>query len=176
MGRRTPFLASSGILPEDGPWRPRGRSALAEASNEVTRVKGAYQQRFVLPSRGVLHSILIYLVGEEGFEPTRDVIPADFKSASSAGSDTRPSPRNSTWVSGAVQMMLPACVAQGGWRRRADSNRRMGVLQTPALPLGYVASGWRMEREMGLEPTAFSLARRRSTSELLPHDAICGQC
>ncbi len=33
---------------------------------------------------------LIYLVGEEGFEPTRDVIPADFKSASSAGSDTRP--------------------------------------------------------------------------------------
>ena len=56
----------------------------------------------------------------------------------------------------------------GWWRRRADSNRRMGVLQTPALPLGYVASSFRMEREMGLEPTTFSLARRRSTSELLP--------
>src|SRR5690242_16136053 len=45
----------------------------------------------------------------------------------------------------------------------------MGVLQTPALPLGYVASKFDMEREMGLEPTTFSLARRRSTSELLPH-------
>src|SRR2546428_5378218 len=54
------------------------------------------------------------------------------------------------------------------WRRRADSNRRMGVLQTPALPLGYVASNLHLEREMGLEPTTFSLARRRSTSELLP--------
>lgn len=48
----------------------------------------------------------------------------------------------------------------------------MGVLQTPALPLGYVATTSNLEREMGLEPTAFSLARRRSTSELLPH-AIC---
>ncbi len=26
-----------------------------------------------------------------------------------------------------------------GWRRRADSNRRMRVLQTLALPLGHVA-------------------------------------
>jgi hypothetical protein len=26
------------------------------------------------------------------------------------------------------------------WRRRADSDRCIGVLQTPALPLGYVAS------------------------------------
>jgi hypothetical protein len=25
-------------------------------------------------------------------------------------------------------------------RRRADSNRRIGVLQTPALPLGYTAT------------------------------------
>jgi hypothetical protein len=55
------------------------------------------------------------------------------------------------------------------WRRRPDSNRRMGVLQTPALPLGYAADT--LEREMGLEPTAFSLARRRSTSELLPLNA-----
>src|SRR2546423_1534601 len=27
----------------------------------------------------------------------------------------------------------------GHWRRRSESNRRVGVLQTPALPLGYVA-------------------------------------
>ena len=69
------------------------------------------------------------------------------------------------------QLSAATCsVQEEWWRRRADSNRRMGVLQTPALPLGYVASKFDMEREMGLEPTAFSLARRRSTSELLPHD------
>ena len=44
----------------------------------------------------------------------------------------------------------------------------MGVLQTPALPLGYVATNTALEREMGFEPTTFSLARRRSTPELLP--------
>jgi hypothetical protein len=33
---------------------------------------------------------MCYLVGEVGFEPTRGIAPADFKSASSAGSDTRP--------------------------------------------------------------------------------------
>ncbi|GEM_PF-932735 len=53
------------------------------------------------------------------------------------------------------------------WRRRPDSNRGMGVLQTPALPLGYAALV-SMERETGLEPATFSLARRRSTTELLP--------
>src|SRR5205807_10646740 len=85
----------------------------------------------------------------------RPIRPADFKSASSAGSDTRPGTRVRRWM-------------ENCWRRRADSNRRMGVLQTPALPLGYVALGVRLEREMGLEPTTFSLARRRSTTELLP--------
>jgi hypothetical protein len=56
-----------------------------------------------------------------------------------------------------------------GWRRRPDSNRGMGVLQTPALPLGYAAlSTYELERETGLEPATFSLARRRSTTELLP--------
>jgi hypothetical protein len=55
------------------------------------------------------------------------------------------------------------------WRRRPDSNRGMGVLQTPALPLGYAAlSTYELERETGLEPATFSLARRRSTTELLP--------
>ena len=39
-------------------------------------------------------------------------------------------------------------------------------MQTPALPLGYAAL--KLERETGLEPATFSLARRRSTSELLP--------
>src|SRR5207253_6077245 len=98
------------------------------------------------------------MVGEEGFDPSRGVTPADFKSASSAGSDTRP---GMWWGRRRLGMRL-------SWRRRADSNRRMGVLQTPALPLGYVASSIDLEREMGLEPTTFSLARRRSTSELLP--------
>ncbi len=56
----------------------------------------------------------------------------------------------------------------------------MGVLQTPALPLGYAAivgSAAKvhnpeigLERETGFEPATFSLARRRSTPELLPHD------
>ncbi len=45
----------------------------------------------------------------------------------------------------------------------------MGVLQTPALPLGYAAlRACELERETGLEPATFSLARRRSTTELLP--------
>ena len=50
------------------------------------------------------------------------------------------------------------------------------VLQTLALPLGHVAEGgykaevvnlrrfYVTERAMGLEPTTFSLARRRSTN------------
>ena len=64
------------------------------------------------------------------------------------------------------------------------------VLQTRALPLGYVATDslWLIandliqcdiayshysdfpERAMGFEPTTFSLARRHSTTELRPHD------
>jgi hypothetical protein len=40
------------------------------------------------------------------------------------------------------------------------------VLQTHALPLGYVA----VERAMRLELTTFSLARRRSTTELRPQN------
>src|SRR5690606_27355981 len=53
------------------------------------------------------------------------------------------------------------------------------VLQTPALPLGYVAvngSGRhracrKIERAMRFELTTFSLARRRSTTELHPQVA-----
>ena len=40
----------------------------------------------------------------------------------------------------------------------------MRVLQTLALPLGYVA----MERKTGFEPATLSLARRCSTAEPLP--------
>jgi hypothetical protein len=49
-------------------------------------------------------------------------------------------------------------------RRRADSNRRIRVLQTLAL------TSWlrRHKRKMGFGPTTSSLARRRSTTELLP--------
>ena len=42
----------------------------------------------------------------------------------------------------------------------------MGVLQTPALPLGYVAIS--LERKTRLELATSSLARRHSTTELLP--------
>ena len=43
----------------------------------------------------------------------------------------------------------------------------MRVLQTLALPLGHDAEK-KPERAMGFEPTTFSLARRRSTTELRP--------
>ena len=42
----------------------------------------------------------------------------------------------------------------------------MRVLQTLALPLGHDAE--KKERAMGFEPTTFSLARRRSTTEPRP--------
>jgi hypothetical protein len=54
------------------------------------------------------------------------------------------------------------------------------VLQTPALPLGYVAIILLilelMERKTGFEPAALALARRCSTTELLPlEDGAAGQ-
>ncbi len=45
-------------------------------------------------------------------------------------------------------------------------NRRMAVLQTAALPLGYAALS--LERETGFEPATSTLARLHSTTELLP--------
>ena len=111
------------------------------------------------------------------------------------------------------------------WRRGSESNRRIKVLQTSPLPLGYRANlGWKLtflsavwrahsslavrertlrvqrplshpfsdaqwvqslrpigacrpvdgsklERETGLEPATLALARRCSTTELLPHGA-----
>ncbi len=45
-------------------------------------------------------------------------------------------------------------------------NRRIAVLQTAALPLGYAAK--RLERETGFEPATSTLARLHSTAELFP--------
>ena len=69
------------------------------------------------------------------------------------------------------------------WRRGADSNRRIKVLQTSPLTtwvprLGFDPSGQRhsaasptrkiLERETGFEPATSTLARSHSTAELLP--------
>src|SRR5215831_12041905 len=76
------------------------------------------------------------------------------------------------------------------WRRGSESNRRIKVLQTSPLPLGYRArtllglSGpgqhkplasrgdpsraKLLERETGFEPATSTLARSHSTTELLP--------
>jgi hypothetical protein len=83
---------------------------------------------------------------------------------------------------------------KGDWRRRPDSNRWIRVLQTLALPLGYVAetgrgrsprpqvlaeSGRRprsrrdnLERETGFEPATPTLARLCSTTELFPPNKL----
>jgi hypothetical protein len=80
------------------------------------------------------------------------------------------------------------------WRRGPGSNRRIKVLQTSPLPLGYRALGRRphglqvvplppvpgskpptkcgMERETRLELATLALARRCSTTELLPLNAV----
>ena len=47
-------------------------------------------------------------------------------------------------------------------RRQPDLNRRIEVLQTSALPLGYAAA--KMEQETGLEPATATLATWSSTS------------
>src|SRR6202042_2819307 len=73
------------------------------------------------------------------------------------------------------------------WRRGSGSNRRIKVLQTSPLPLGYRASracafthtrfnqgrvyrrrDSSLERETGVKPATSSLARKHSTTELLP--------
>ena len=82
--------------------------------------------------------------------------------------------------------LLPLqCVWKLFWRRGADSNRRIKVLQTSPLTtwvprLDSVACGRRhgrcsalthlktMERETGFEPATSTLARSHSTAELLP--------
>ena len=61
-------------------------------------------------------------------------------------------------------------------RRGSDSNRRIKVLQTSPLatwvprPIHQRYAAQTMERAMGLEPTAFCMASRRSTTELRPHE------
>ncbi len=58
---------------------------------------------------------------EPGLNRHRCFHPLDFKSSASANS------------------AIPALDFDDKWRRRADSNRCIRVLQTPALPLGYAA-------------------------------------
>jgi hypothetical protein len=53
------------------------------------------------------------------------------------------------------------------WRRHPESNWGIKVLQTSALPLGYVAKI--MERKARLELATPTLARWCSTTELFPH-------
>ena len=62
-----------------------------------------------------------------------ELSPADFKSAASAFSPPPLSQRLIAKVSIAISL------GATGVRRRPDLNRRMRVLQTLALPLGYVA-------------------------------------
>ncbi len=59
------------------------------------------------------------------------------------------------------------------WEATSGFEPLVQLLQSRALPLGDVA--WnRMERETGIEPATFSLARRCSTTEPLPHDScVC---
>ncbi len=65
--------------------------------------------------------VQVKVMGVVGFEPTRGIAPADFKSAASASSATPPKVQKQN-------------------RRRADSNRRIRDLQSPALPLGYAST------------------------------------
>ena len=59
-------------------------------------------------------------------------------------------------------------------------NRRIAVLQTAALPLGYAAFKLsvytfpqkKMERETGFEPATSTLARSHSTTELFPLNSL----
>ena len=93
--------------------------------------------------------------------------------------------------------MLSIDYVRDVWRRRSESNRGIKVLQTSALPLGYAAARsikdeggrmkylWRwkapafiphpsafirdfVERETRFELATLALARRCSTTELLP--------
>src|SRR3989442_13063210 len=61
------------------------------------------------------------------------------------------------------------------WRRRADSNRGVEVLQTSALATwlrrpdgGSRSVDVRLERETGFEPATPTLARSCSTTDLFP--------
>ena len=65
------------------------------------------------------------MVPGAGLEPTK-IAPADFKSAASANSAT---PAADSCYFTPVGKEISILI----WRRRADSNRRIGILQTPAL-------------------------------------------
>src|SRR5436190_1683926 len=67
------------------------------------------------------------------------------------------------------------------WRRRADSNRCIEVLQTSALATWLRRRETRteveewVERETGFEPATPTLARSCSTTELFPHHRFLRQ-
>ena len=67
----------------------------------------------------------------------------DFKSTASADSATAPETQRTTRPNHRTGIDTEPMPVSGGLipreRRRSDSNRRIRVLQTPALPLGYVA-------------------------------------
>jgi hypothetical protein len=56
------------------------------------------------------------------------------------------------------------------WEATSGFEPLVQLLQSRALPLGDVAWNGR-ERETGIEPATFSLARRCSTTEPLPHNS-----
>ena len=68
-----------------------------------------------------------WMVGARGFEPLTPC----------ASSKCSPSELSARVWQLALYMRGAACRSR--WRRRADLNRRIGILQTPALPLGYAA-------------------------------------
>src|SRR5215510_13623108 len=65
-------------------------------------------------------------------------------------------------------------VMEKTWRRRADSNRGVEVLQTSALATWLRRPDGEMERETGFEPATPTLARSCSTTELFPRHS--GRC
>ena len=71
------------------------------------------------------------MVPREGFEPTPPKRGADFKSAASALSP--PGPVVSVEAEGTTQEKRPSLPLIRIWRRRADSNRRIELLQSSAL-------------------------------------------
>src|ERR1051326_9339540 len=63
----------------------------------------------------------------------------------------------------------------GFWRRRPESNRRMKVLQTSALPLGYVALLPKYGGGASVVNALWSVNIRRVSVSLPPAHGTCGR-
>ena len=81
--------------------------------------------------RSIIAERRVAVVPREGFEPTPPKRGADFKSAASALSP--PGPVVSVEAEGQTQEKRPSLPLIRIWRRRADSNRRIELLQSSAL-------------------------------------------